>query len=83
MFLYTEGAMIQLGDVSPAYMVSTIMGSIFSTNEAFANSEIPLSILPSYIALVSLWIQRAHSKGFRGGGDTRKKTYVDLLHFLS
>lgn len=55
MFLYTEAALAQMGDISPAQMTSIIYGGLASTNAAFANSGVDLTFNLAYVGLVSFY----------------------------
>lgn len=55
MFLFTEDALVQLGGISPAQMVSIIFGALASTNAAFVNSGIDLVFNLAFVGFVSLW----------------------------
>lgn len=52
MILYSEEAMISLGGISHAQMQTTIVESLASTNAAFVNSELALTMNAVHIGEV-------------------------------
>lgn len=53
MMLYSDLALVQLGDVSAAQMESTIIEGIVTSNAAFENSEISLEFSLVYVGQVN------------------------------
>lgn len=52
MILYSTGAMAILGNLEESQMQTFIVERLASTNQAFINSEVPITFNPVYIGLV-------------------------------
>lgn len=52
MMLYTDLALVQLGNVSAAQMESTITEGLVTTNTAFENSEVSIEFSLVYVGQV-------------------------------
>lgn len=50
--LYSEAALVLLGNVTPAQMVTTIVDAIASSNLALKNSQVPMVFQLAYVGKV-------------------------------